>query len=122
MVKRDCDLEGWEGVSVSYPAEDELTMRHVSRFESGASRAYQPYRDSLADGKDGDESLIPSAQEAALLGAAQLCEVEGLEVNLKTITLPELWKLPAGYAGLFAWIVAEVGGAYQRAKQPPKNS
>lgn len=120
-VTAKCELEGWEAVTVIYPADEEWTMRHVSRYEAGIDRAWQPFRESIKDNK-GDSELAPTANEMMLFGVLAICEVDGLVVDLKTLTLPQLWILPPYYSGVFGWIASTVGGAYQRAKTAPKNS
>jgi hypothetical protein len=123
MIKVQCPIEGWEAVSVSYPADDEWTMRHVSRYEVGTDRAWIPFRESAKkDGDKGDLELLPTVNEMALFGVLALCEIEGFTIDLKTLTLPQLWALPPYYAPVLSWIVNTVGGAYHRSKSAPKNS
>lgn len=120
MATATCEIDGFESVTVEWP--DEFTMRHESLYSRGVSKGFEPFRASLKDGGDGDETLIPSYSEQVLFGVIQLCTVTGLDVDLKALTIDAYWGLPRRYSQVLSWIASTVGGAYQRAGEVSKNS
>lgn len=121
MPKIQCEIPGFEDVTIIYPDPDEWTMLHCSRYDKGVGRAGLPFFTALKKNKDAviDGDLLPSRTEELLFGIAALVEVEGLDVDLKTISLSDVRKLKPYYLPFIKWLIEEVGGAYERSKSPP---
>lgn len=121
MATAKCEIAGFEGVTVEWP--DEFTNWNDHQFAKSKDRAFVLFEASKdGDGKNGDETLRPSGDEAVLFGVLGICTVSGLDIDTKTISIQDYWKLPLRYGAFTSWLINTVWVPYLKAKYVPKNS